>query len=68
VPEYPTSRPKKTNWDALVKEELADEKPQGDEALSKLFQDIYGGGTDEQKRAMIKSFVCHHELYLLSHA
>eukprot|EP00698_Gefionella_okellyi_P026349 TRINITY_DN9_c0_g1_i1.p2 TRINITY_DN9_c0_g1~~TRINITY_DN9_c0_g1_i1.p2 ORF type:complete len:332 (-),score=105.41 TRINITY_DN9_c0_g1_i1:1464-2459(-) len=54
--QYPTSRPKKTNWDALVGEELKDDKPEGDEALNKLFQDIYGNGSDEQRRAMIKSF------------
>lgn len=54
---YPTSRPKKTNWDALIKEELKDEKPEGDAALNALFQQIYRDGDEDQRRAMMKSFV-----------
>ena len=56
LPSYPTSRPKKTDWDALAKE-VDQEKAEGDEALNKLFQDIYRGGSEEQRRAMMKSFV-----------
>jgi len=47
------------DWDALEAEldaELADEKPQGDEALNELFQKIYMNADDDTRRAMNKSF------------
>jgi suppressor of G2 allele of SKP1 len=44
------------NWDALAKEIVPEEKPEGDEALNALFKSIYKDGTDEQRKAMIKSF------------
>lgn len=57
-PSYPTS--KGTDWSAVEKEiakQEANEKPEGEEALNKLFQEIYGKGTDEVKKAMNKSYV-----------
>lgn len=33
-----------------------EEKLEGDAALNKVFQDIFGKGSDEQRKAMIKSF------------
>ncbi|CAG2216449.1 SGT1 [Mytilus edulis] len=56
---YPTSSHKTRNWDKLeqeVKEEEKTEKLEGDAALNKLFQQIYSDGTDETKKAMMKSF------------
>lgn len=44
------------NWDALAKEIVPEEKPEGDEALNALFKSIYKDGSDEQRKAMIKSF------------
>merc|ERR1711869_77543 len=52
---YPSSNTKKKNWNDTEKE-LADEKPEGDEALNKLFRDIYGNASEETRRAMNKSF------------
>jgi len=52
---YPSSGKKQVDWDNLAKE-IAEDKPEGEEALNKVFQDIFGNGTDEQKKAMIKSF------------
>merc|ERR1719447_2533641 len=49
----------KREWDKVneaLDEELKNEKPQGDAALMELFKNIYGDGSDEQKRAMIKSY------------
>lgn len=45
----------KKNWDAIASE-VEEEKLEGDAALNKVFQDIFGKGTDEQRKAMIKSF------------
>lgn len=44
---------KTKNWDKLVKENINEEE---DDTVDKLFTKIYEGGTDEQKRAMLKSF------------
>jgi len=61
VPLVPSPNPippkPKKNWDAIVKEAEADEKPEGEEALQKVFQSIYANGSDEQRRAMMKSFI-----------
>ena len=58
-PAYPTSKPGK-DWTAIereIKQQEATEKPVGEEALNKLFQDIYGKGDDAVKRAMNKSYM-----------
>lgn len=58
-PSYPTSKPGK-NWSAIereMKEQEEKEKPAGEEALNKLFQEIYGKGDDNVKRAMNKSYM-----------
>lgn len=57
---YPTSSHYTRNWDKLAKEvdkEEEEEKKEGDAALNDMFKKIYEGGTDEQKKAMVKSFV-----------
>ena len=52
-----SSRKGPKNWDKIVAEEEAEEpKPEGDAALDALFKQIYANGTDEQRRAMIKSY------------
>ena len=59
-PHYPSSSKKPRDWDKLeknVQKEEEDEKEEGDAALNKLFRQIYANGSDEQKRAMSKSFV-----------
>ena len=56
---FPSSSKTFRDWDKMAAEatkEEAEEKPEGDAALNQFFQKIYGGGTDEQKRAMMKSF------------
>ncbi|KYR03009.1 TPR repeat-containing protein [Tieghemostelium lacteum] len=44
----------KKNWDEIKTE---DDKVDGDAALNKVFRDIYSRGSEEQQRAMMKSFV-----------
>ncbi|XP_076446106.1 protein SGT1 homolog [Babylonia areolata] len=59
VAKYPSSSHYTRNWDKLeqeVKEEEKNEKLEGDAALNKLFQQIYADGSDEVKKAMMKSF------------
>lgn len=56
---YPTSSKQKKDWSQIDREieiEQKAEKPQGDEALNKLFREIYERADDETRRAMNKSF------------
>jgi len=53
---YPSSSKKKKNWDQLASQ-VDEDKLEGEQALNKVFQDIYGNGSEEQRRAMMKSFV-----------
>lgn len=53
---YPSSSKKKKNWDELASQ-VEEDKLEGEQALNKVFQDIFGKGSDEQRRAMMKSFV-----------
>ena len=52
---YTSSR----DWNAIernIKKDEENEKPEGDEAMNKLFQKIYSNANEETRRAMIKSF------------
>ena len=65
--QYPSSSHYTRNWDKLahdLTEEEKNEKKEGDAALNDLFQKIYADGSDEQKKAMMKSFVCYIKLFL----
>jgi len=58
-PAYPTSSKQKRDWSQIdrdIDSELKHEKPQGDEALNKLFREIYDRADDDTRRAMNKSF------------
>ncbi|GAA5840014.1 hypothetical protein JCM11251_006587 [Rhodosporidiobolus azoricus] len=64
---YPSSSRKQHNWDAIVKESAKEDaelekefsknpNAGGDKALNELFQKLYADATDEQRRAMVKSY------------
>ncbi|RDD46760.1 Protein SGT1-like protein A [Trichoplax sp. H2] len=57
---YPSSNRGTKDWDKIeaeIKQEEKETKLEGDAALNQLFQQIYGDGSDDVKRAMMKSFV-----------
>lgn len=51
-----TKSKKPQDWDKLAKEVEKSEDPEGDAAVNALFKKIYESGTEEQRRAMNKSF------------
>jgi len=54
---YPNSKGKDWNKVALDEpKEEGEDKPSGDQALTALFRQIYGNASDEQRRAMVKSY------------
>ncbi|KND03056.1 co-chaperone SGT1 [Spizellomyces punctatus DAOM BR117] len=55
-PAYPSSAKKKHDWDAVAKS-LEQEKPEGEQALNALFQQIYRDSSEEVRRAMMKSYI-----------
>jgi len=54
-PTYPSSSLKRKDWDEVARS-IKDEKLDSEDGLNKVFQDIYSNGSEEQKRAMMKSF------------
>lgn len=56
-PAYPTSsRTGKKNWDAIANS-VEEDKLEGEQALNKIFQDIFSTGSEETRKAMMKSYV-----------
>ncbi|KAL5567872.1 hypothetical protein UlMin_024447 [Ulmus minor] len=59
-PSYPSSKPRRVDWDKLeaeVKKQEKEEKLDGDAALNKFFREIYQDADEDTRRAMSKSFV-----------
>ena len=58
-PSYPTSSKQKKDWskmDKQIERDLANDKPEGDQALNSLFKQIYERADEDTRRAMIKSY------------
>lgn len=58
-PKYPSSSKNSKDWDKVeseLKKQEEEEPPAGDAAVNSLFQKIYCNGSDEVRRAMIKSY------------
>lgn len=64
---YPSSSKKRHNWDEIVKASAAEDEALskdfakdpnagGDRALNEMFQKLYADATDDQRKAMIKSY------------
>ncbi|GAA5889299.1 hypothetical protein JCM5296_005860 [Sporobolomyces johnsonii] len=65
---YPSSSRKRHNWDAIARDAAAEDEALerdlsnknpgagGDKQLNELFQKLYADATDDQRRAMIKSY------------
>jgi len=52
-----TKKKQPDDWDKLTKEiEKTEDKEEGDQAVNALFKKIYESGTEEQRRAMNKSY------------
>lgn len=52
-----TSSKKSKDWNKLTRELDEDTKPEGEQALNSLFQQIYKDADPDTQRAMMKSFV-----------
>jgi len=53
---YSGSKKDWNNIETDLKRQEEEEKPEGEEALNKLFRDIYGKANEDTRRAMNKSF------------
>jgi suppressor of G2 allele of SKP1 len=55
-PSYPSSSKHKKDW-SQVERAVEEDKPEGEQALNALFQQIFKDGSDEVRKAMMKSYV-----------